>query len=120
MQEGATSHTTNLNINFLNPKFWGRITSHQSPLRQNWPPNSPDLNPLDSFVWGYIQDQVFCIKPESIPELQRAVEEVSATILKVTILTDVAKNVRKRLGVSGGIWRSFWAFCQIYQKNDNS
>ena len=105
MQDGATSHTTNLNINFLIDKFRGRVISRRSPLGHEWPPYSPDLNPLDSFVWGYVEDQVRRIEPESIPELQRAVENVGATILTER-MNDAAQNVRKHaqacLGASGG------------------
>ena len=57
MQDGATSHTTNININFLIKTFCGRVISSQSPLGRNWPPYILNLNPLDSFVWGFIEDQ---------------------------------------------------------------
>ena len=38
----------------------------------NWLPYSPDLKPLDRFVWGCIKDQVWRIQPELIQELQQA------------------------------------------------
>ena len=60
-----------------------------------WPPYSPDLNPLDFCVWGYVQDQVRRIQPESIAELQRAVEDVAGTMPE-EMLRDAAQNVRKR------------------------
>ena len=47
MQDGATCHTTPLNLDFLRSKFAGRVISHKTDLP--WPPNSPDLNPLDFF-----------------------------------------------------------------------
>ena len=65
MQDGVTSHMTNLNINFLIKKFCGRVISRRSPLGHSWPPYSPDLNPLD-YVWRFIKDQVWRIQPESI------------------------------------------------------
>ena len=46
-QDGATCHTTPLNLDFLRSKFAGRVISHKTDLP--WPPNSPDLNPLDFF-----------------------------------------------------------------------
>jgi len=27
---------------------------------QNWPPNSPDLNPVDYSTWGALQQLVYC------------------------------------------------------------
>ena len=62
------------------------------------------------FVWGYVQDQIRCIKAEFIPELQRAVEDVSATIL-MEMLRDAVQNLRKRaqtfLEASGGHFKYF-------------
>jgi hypothetical protein len=56
MQDGATSHTTNLNIDFLVEKFCGQLISRQSQTGHFWPTYSPNLNPLDFCVWGFIQD----------------------------------------------------------------
>ena len=50
LQDGATSHTPELNINFLIKKICGRVISRQSPLEHNWPPYILDLYPLDFFV----------------------------------------------------------------------
>ena len=110
MQDGATSHTTNLNLNFLTEKFCGRVISRQAQERHFWPPYSPDLNPLDFCIWGYVQDQVRRIQPESIAELQRAVEDVAGTIPE-EMLRDAAQNVRKRakacIEASGGHFKHF-------------
>ena len=58
-----------------------------------------------SFVWGYFQVQFCCIKHESIPELQQAVEDVAATI-PTEMLWDAVQNLCKRaqafLEASGG------------------
>ena len=110
MQDGATSHTTNLNIDFLTEKFRGRIISCRAQTEHFWPPYSPDLNPLDFCVWGYVQDQVRRIQPESIAELREAVEDVAATIPE-EMLRDAAQNVRKRakacIEASGGHFEHF-------------
>ena len=45
MQDGATCHTTPINLEFLRSKLVGRVISNKTDLP--WPPNSPDLNPLD-------------------------------------------------------------------------
>jgi len=34
------------NVSFIEPQMW------------LWPPNSPDLNPVDYAVWGALQQQV--------------------------------------------------------------
>ena len=66
MQDGATNHTTNVNINFLVENFRGRILARRS--ERFWLAYSPDLNVLDFCIWGFIQDQIYPIKPETIEE----------------------------------------------------
>ena len=36
----------------------------------NWPPHSPDLNPLDFFLWGYLKDKVYTPKPATLQDLR--------------------------------------------------
>jgi len=50
-QDGAPSHTANNTINYLKRE---NVSFNES---QMWPPNSPDLNPLDDAVWGTLQQQ---------------------------------------------------------------
>ena len=39
-----------------------------------WPPNSPDLNPMDYAVWGALQEMVYHRKTfTSVQELKRAI-----------------------------------------------
>ena len=83
MQDGATSHTTDINLNFLLDKFRGRVISRRS--EHFWPPYSPDLNPLDFLVLGYLEDQVKQIKPAMVEELRAAVE----------MICDAAQNVKR-------------------------
>ena len=89
MQDEASIHTTDFNSNFLINKF---------PVGRRWGANGhPTVRiwTLGSFFWGYIQDQVCRIKPESIPELRRVVEDVAATI-PLEILSVTAQKVLKR------------------------
>ncbi|GBO40468.1 hypothetical protein AVEN_267533-1 [Araneus ventricosus] len=32
-----------------------------------WPPCSPELNPLDFFLWGYIKQRVYETPPPTLP-----------------------------------------------------
>ncbi|KYM95854.1 hypothetical protein ALC62_13505, partial [Cyphomyrmex costatus] len=42
-----------------------------------WPPRSPDLTPLDYFLWGYLKDRVYATKPANLEELRgRIIHEV--------------------------------------------
>jgi len=46
---------------------------------RQWPPNSPDLNPVDYKVWGLLQEHVYKSPIKDMSELkQRLVEAWSA------------------------------------------
>lgn len=55
-QDGATPHTATRVLEWLDDTFSGRYLSHRT--EKPWPPYSPDLNPLDFFLWGYLKDRV--------------------------------------------------------------
>ena len=43
---------------------------------QMWPPNSPDLNPVDYAVWGVLQQQVYHNRKfTTVDELKQAIVE---------------------------------------------
>ena len=40
-----------------------------------WPARSPDLTPVDFFLWGYLKSKVFQTPPENLAELERQIRE---------------------------------------------
>jgi hypothetical protein len=67
-QDGASSHYLEEVREYLNTRFPGRWISRAAPIA--WPPRSPDLTPLDSFLWGFVKDRVFAPPlPENGAEL---------------------------------------------------
>src|SRR5580693_1089269 len=46
--------------------------------KSEWPPNSPDLNPLDFHIWGAMlhKYQAFVPKPKTAAELRHVLEEI--------------------------------------------
>jgi hypothetical protein len=40
-----------------NTRFSGRWIGRAAPMA--WPPRSPDLTPLDFFLWGFVKDRMF-------------------------------------------------------------
>jgi len=40
-----------------------------------WPPNSPDLNPVDYKIWGLLQERVYKTSIKDVDELRRRVAE---------------------------------------------
>ena len=53
MQDGARSHTANNAVRFLNQQRY--LTLLQPNI---WPPNSPNLNPVDCCVWSALERNV--------------------------------------------------------------
>jgi len=43
-----------------------------------WPPNSPDLNPVDYKIWGVMRDLVYQKKVKDVNELRERLVEVWA------------------------------------------
>ena len=54
-QDGTPCHVTNDNLQLLDGEFDGRVVSRRAIRGQEWPPRSPDLNPCDFFLWGYLK-----------------------------------------------------------------
>ena len=40
-----------------------------------WPPNSPDLNPVDYKIWGILQERVYKSSSKDVDELRRRIAE---------------------------------------------
>jgi hypothetical protein len=63
MLAGARPHTANVVLDFLHDNFASRVISNRFPDRfayeQNWPQNSPDLNPCDYFLCGSLRERLF-------------------------------------------------------------
>lgn len=55
-QDGAPAHTSRHSLDVLRNKFGLRIISNRT--RHPWPARSPDLTPLDYFLWGYIKNKL--------------------------------------------------------------
>ena len=59
-----------------------------------WSPNSPDLNPLDFFLWGYCKDSVYKNRPQTLDELKTEVETLVSGISP-----DVLQKVIQNFGI---------------------
>uniref|UniRef100_A0A915DAQ7 Transposase n=1 Tax=Ditylenchus dipsaci TaxID=166011 RepID=A0A915DAQ7_9BILA len=87
-QDGAPMHTATLTQDWLRRNFPNFIDKNE------WPPRSPDLNPLDFSIWSILEDRV-CIKPHSnLESLKRAllVEWDKIEIDTVNKIRGVLKN----------------------------
>ncbi|XP_053203876.1 uncharacterized protein LOC128388492 [Panonychus citri] len=84
MQDGATPHRTHDVFESLATKFEGRVIGLGYPAFQGggieWPPYSPDLNPCDFFLWGYLKDRVYQRNPKDLNQLESAIKNEVANI----------------------------------------
>lgn len=93
-QDGATAHTSLIARNWLKSRFGNKVISHHTDFP--WPARSPDLSPLDFFLWSYVKEKVFSRRPNNINDLKIAVREALALIDQDT-LAAVAANFEKRV-----------------------
>ena len=51
---------------------------------ENWPPNSPNLNPADYSAWGALQQMVYCHKISDTDQLQQVLIDSLAQVSQDT------------------------------------
>lgn len=69
-QDGAPSHTANL------VQDWCRENLTDFLDKLEWPPSSPDLNPLDYFVWSYMLSKVNDHRVSNINQFQTVITRI--------------------------------------------
>lgn len=73
-QDGAPPHYAVHVREYLNTIFPQRWIGRRGSIE--WPPRSPDLNPLDFFLWGYVKNLVYKSKPISADALKESIRRV--------------------------------------------
>lgn len=87
-QDGAPAHYYGAVRRYLDEEYRGRWIGRRGPTE--WPARSPDLTPLDFFLWGYLKSKVYATAPDSMDVLkQRITEECRA------ISADTFERVRQ-------------------------
>lgn len=76
--DGAPPHVTLDVRQWLNEAFGDRWIGRFGP--HHWPPRSPDLTPLDFFLWGYVKEKVFASESHSRDEMRRRIEGAFAEL----------------------------------------
>jgi hypothetical protein len=70
-----------------------RLTSRRTDFP--WPPYSPDLNPPDYFLWGYLKEKVYANNPQTLAELKENIRREIRNIPRDMIARVIANfNVR--------------------------
>ena len=88
-QDGASSHTSNLAQNFCKNHFKSFIP------KEKWPPNSPELNPMDYSVWNEISKNVDYKKVTNrenlISEIEKAIKKIDQNFTREVIGTFLSR-----------------------------
>lgn len=70
-QDGAPIHFARGVRNYLNATFGNNWIGREGPI--NWPPRSPDLTPMDYYVWGHMKSIVYAEKVTTKNELMERI-----------------------------------------------
>ena len=71
-QDGAPYHRSQEINNYLSNRYQYWIGENGN---LGWPPRSPDLTPMDYFLWGTLKEIVYKQKPTTVNELRRKIQE---------------------------------------------
>ena len=74
-QDGAPCHRSQEVMEYLDQKFGDHVIGLNSIRGQVWPPQSPDLNPLDFCIWGYLKSKVYFPRPKTLTELKTRIQQ---------------------------------------------
>lgn len=82
-QDGATAHTAKISQKWCDRNF------HSFLSKENWPPNSPDLNPLDYFYWNEVIQNIkigsFANNEQFREKIKEACEKVDINKIKKSV-----------------------------------
>jgi hypothetical protein len=100
----APPHFSQVVRHYLNHKFPNRWIGRGS--TQNWPPRSPDLNPLDYHMWGYMKAMVCAHELNTREELLQRILSAARSIYNTAVIRKVTRSlvtrVRKCIQAHGG------------------
>ena len=100
-QDGAPSHTAKLTQDWISTNCSDFIR------KDEWPPNSPDLNPLDFHVWGAMLERYRTIqpKPKNTDDLKKVLQLIWDALPQDSInkaILSVTKRLRACVKAGGG------------------
>lgn len=93
--DGAPAHFSGIARQHLDATFPGRWIGRGGPIP--WPPRSPDLSPIDFFLWGYMKSLVYETPVESDMDLMARIVAASGVVADTPgILANVRRSMRRR------------------------
>jgi hypothetical protein len=89
-QDSAPSHVSNLTLNFL------RSTPIHFIPPEDWPPNSPDIAPMDYSIWGFMKHKLQKKKVTTLIGLKKAIIDIWNNIPE-RLVKNTLKSWKKRV-----------------------
>ena len=96
MHDGAPAHFSRIARQHLDNAYPNRWIGRGGPY--HWPPRSPDLNPLDFFLWGHLKSLVYATPVNNCEELKNRITARCEQIRDTPgILERVRESMRRRV-----------------------
>lgn len=93
-QDGAPVHYHRIVRHYLDEAFHNRWIGRRGPIA--WPARSPDLTPIDFFLWGYIKEKVYRVRPTTAEDMRNRITEAFQSITE-NMLARVRLSFERRL-----------------------
>jgi hypothetical protein len=100
-QDGCPAHSTRNVRRWLDAQFPERWVGRYGPVE--WPPRSPDLTPLDFFLWGYIKSKVYegcnqLTKEQLKNKIQECFTNLTPNML-ISVMREFQERIEKCIAV---------------------
>jgi hypothetical protein len=110
MHDGAPAHFSLCARSHLNACYRGHWIGRGGPIA--WPPRSPDLNPLDFFLWGYLKSLVYSTAVNDAATLRERIVDACQTIRTTPGILELVRNSMRRraeacIQAGGGHFKHF-------------
>lgn len=92
--DGAPAHFEHRVRDYLNAEFPGRWIGRGGPIA--WPPRSPDLTPLDFYLWSDVKRIVYEQESNTVQELRQRIRNAFDEIRASNSLRRIKNNHRRR------------------------
>lgn len=93
-QDGAPPHYARQVTTYLDTTFRERWIGRNGTI--HWPARSPDMTPLDFFLWGYLKGLVYFTQPTDLDDLQNKIRAACQTVTPEMIRTACTRNLLTR------------------------
>lgn len=106
-QDGAPPHNAIIVTNYLNTAYPGRWIGNRSE-GVKWPARSPDLTPLDFFLWPYLKERVYFAPLNDVEDLKNRIRvecrRLNVEVLQHVCIQGVINRGQLCLEANGGLF----------------